>query len=1009
MVWRRKAFRLLKIWVLLVLTGTAFSVELALPTHVTAATPTTVGLTSPNVQSGGYFGLSVAVSGNIVVIGAPYENSDVGNAYIFNAQTGALVATLSPPGTQSGGNFGFSVAAYGNTVVIGAPSENNNVGNAYIFNAQTGALVATLSPPGTQSGGSFGFSVATESDTVVVGAPAENSTIGCAYVFDGTTGALKFALYSSSAQYGGQFGWSGAVSGSNVVVGAPYQTVDSYSNAGNAYEFDATTGLPIGTLANPNPQGGENFGWSVAMGSNFIAVGAPYASVGGNPGNAYIFGMKSGALMWSLTSPSPQSGGDFGRSVAVSGNAVIVGAPGEIGGGYPYAGNTYILNAETGALAGNLVSPNPQVDGAFGWSVAIFDYYAVVGASSETTGGHANAGSAYIFTIQTQTGVSCTPSPFDIGGTSSCTATVSGGISPTGNVTFSQSSGAGKITFFSACTLVSGSCSVTVTGVSAGSATVLATYLGNMNNLGSSGNYTVGVSKSSPTIFTGLSSSRIVAIGFVFDSATLVGATGGAGGSVTYEYFSGGTCAGPATVVSTVKVTNGAVPNSATKSFNAAGDYSWNAVYSGDTNNNGATSSCEPLAVSWPIVRVSTTTSTITTTTTTTTIPAPVSPDVIQGTFSYQQVVGNSWNFSNPIVCAQSSGVSQCEAADVDLTATLDLHSVSSSGSAQPFSGIVESYGIRLAVCQPTYLSFHTVRSDYAVIGACFDEALVVTQTVVGTVTLTAKLQLPIDVAGPTCNLITAQLLSLVNKAPASESGFISASASVTTGNNAVCAFKYSLAAGSLAEPPSNSSTKESFAVVIHEPTTILCIASPVNVGIVTKCRATVSGNSPTGTVTWTSSGSGTFSSVACTLSRSGFCQVSYRPSSGASPVPVTVTYSGDSRNSRSEGIFPLTVLQKASHTSVSCKPSHLPVGSSKLFTCTAVVKGYHPTGTVTWSQSGAGSVTFLSASCTLSAGKCSVTMRPGSAGQVTVVATYTGDPSNQGSSSSRLVLVKAA
>jgi hypothetical protein len=161
--------------------------------------------------------------------------------------------------------------------------------------------------------------------------------------------------------------------------------------------------------------------------------------------------------------------------------------------------------------------------------------------------------------------------------------------------------------------------------------------------------------------------------------------------------------------------------------------------------------------------------------------------------------------------------------------------------------------------------------------------------------------------------------------------------------------------------------------------------------------------------VTWTSSGSGTFSSVTCKLSRSGFCQVSYRPSSGASPVPVTAVYSGDSHNSRSEGIFPLTILQKASHTSVSCKPSYLPAGSSKLFTCTAVVKGYHPTGTVTWSQSGTGSVTFVSTSCTLSAGKCSVNLLPISVGQVTVVATYAGDPSNQGSSSSRLVLVKPA
>jgi hypothetical protein len=104
------------------------------------------------------------------------------------------------------------------------------------------------------------------------------------------------------------------------------------------------------------------------------------------------------------------------------------------------------------------------------------------------------------------------------------------------------------------------------------------------------------VNKTTPTITTNLSSSKITTGGSVTDSATMT-STFQAGGTATYNLFSTGDCSGTSTVVSTVTVTNGAVPNSASRTFNTAGNFSWDALYSGDSNNNGATSSCEPLVV----------------------------------------------------------------------------------------------------------------------------------------------------------------------------------------------------------------------------------------------------------------------------------------------------------------------------------------------------------------------------------------------------------------------------
>jgi len=97
----------------------------------------------------------------------------------------------------------------------------------------------------------------------------------------------------------------------------------------------------------------------------------------------------------------------------------------------------------------------------------------------------------------------------------------------------------------------------------------------------------------SPTIATTLSASTVSIGDPVHDSATLSGATSGAGGTVTYSAYAGAnTCTGTDLLHSPVTVTNGSVPDSANFTPSAAGSYSFQAVYSGDGDNNGASSVC---------------------------------------------------------------------------------------------------------------------------------------------------------------------------------------------------------------------------------------------------------------------------------------------------------------------------------------------------------------------------------------------------------------------------------
>ena len=227
-----------------------------------------------------------------------------------------------------------------------------------------------------------------------------------------------------------------------------------------------------------------------------------------------------------------------------------------------------------------------------------------------TYGGDSNnRGSSRTTTVSikkapTAVAVSCTQSSLSVGSAITCTATVSGIYSShTGTVTWTKASGKGRVTFSSkTCTLSSGSCSVAVGVTTAGSFTIKATYGGDSNSLKNSG---AATNKASPTITPSLSSTAVIQGQSVTDSATLSYGYK-AGGAVAYEYFSGNTCTGAATAVGFPKiVTNGVVPVSVSQVFVTVGSYSWNAVYSGDANNNGATSPCQSLVVNSPGVLIS--------------------------------------------------------------------------------------------------------------------------------------------------------------------------------------------------------------------------------------------------------------------------------------------------------------------------------------------------------------------------------------------------------------------
>ena len=210
-------------------------------------------LTASDGEAGDIFGWSVAVDGDTVVVGARYDDS----AYVFTKPgTGWATATETAKLTASDGVvgdwFGQSVAVDGDTVVVGA-SEDDGSGSAYVFTKAADSVWtdATQTAKLTASDGDdfdeFGKSVAVDGDTVVAGAP-NNDGYGSAYVFikpaagwgDATQTAklTPGATDDEAAGLAGTFGAAVAVDGDTVVVGA-----SAYSGSqGRAYVFTKPSG-----------------------------------------------------------------------------------------------------------------------------------------------------------------------------------------------------------------------------------------------------------------------------------------------------------------------------------------------------------------------------------------------------------------------------------------------------------------------------------------------------------------------------------------------------------------------------------------------------------------------------------------------------------------------------------------------------------------------------------------------------------------------------------------------
>lgn len=272
------------------------------------------------IRAGHHFGNSVAINGNLLIVGAPDQNGP-GKAYLYDLKTGKLVRNLFLSESLGVDRYGAAVASAGDWVAIGAPANSENRGTVYVLNLKTQS-VAKFNGSQLATDRYFGASLAIEGEFLAVGAPGRDQFRGSGYVFDLST-LLEVGLYQpDSLQPSDQAGAAVALQGGRLLLGAP----GTANNTGVIHMVELLADGANRRFFASDGTSGRYLGSRLAFNQGMILAGAPNDSK--SSGAAYVFDVDSleSTEMRKLVNPQFHEG-FAGFSVAWAGSTAVLAVP----------------------------------------------------------------------------------------------------------------------------------------------------------------------------------------------------------------------------------------------------------------------------------------------------------------------------------------------------------------------------------------------------------------------------------------------------------------------------------------------------------------------------------------------------------------------------------------------------------------------------------------------------------------------------------------------------------
>ncbi|MFC1573170.1 FlgD immunoglobulin-like domain containing protein [Candidatus Eisenbacteria bacterium] len=394
-----------------------------------------------DLESGDFYGHSCWVAGDLAIVGtviASAPATDPEAAYIFRYDLGTddwnEEAKFEPPGGTDQDWFGYSVAILGDIAIVAAKYDDDvalDAGAVYVFgyNAGTGDWTQAqklFASDGT-SDDLFGQSVAIDDGLLIVGASyadGNESECGAAHVFRYDPVEEEWSqeakLIATDGEYAEVFGVSVDIEDNLAVIGTPLDD-NLGDGAGSAYVFRYNPGAETWTqeakLLAGDGAADDYFGYDVALSGDAVVVGAPdHAESGTQTGAAYVFRYDPGVPEWSQEAKLLAADGYeydvFGRAVDISENLILVGADGHsheclnCGAAYLYG---YDSTSSDWSEITELQASTSVTDDSFGWAVGLDGKRAVVTAlhADRIPGGDSGAAYAYECSPVVDPGVCC--------------------------------------------------------------------------------------------------------------------------------------------------------------------------------------------------------------------------------------------------------------------------------------------------------------------------------------------------------------------------------------------------------------------------------------------------------------------------------------------------------------------------------------------------------------------------------------------------------------------------
>jgi hypothetical protein len=346
----------------------------------------------PEPNNHGFFGSSMAMSGDRIVVGE-YGAS---RAHIYD-RDGILIKTLQPPDGNDKSRFGQSVTVFHDQIVVGESYATANglkgAGQIHFYDHE-GNFIKTLQSPQPQLDGGFGFSIADDGEKLVVSEPGinggdENFT-SMVYLFD-EGGAITGSFKRPQLRMG-SYGWSVGIRGDILVVGEPYAwySTDLVFTHGIIHIYNVSESRLLMSIRSPIGKGFGNFGGSVSVGDDIIAVGEVRGDANNTmmAGTAHLYSIN-GTLIKTLYPVSPKIYGYFGIRVFVSESYVAVNQAGYIY-LYDHLGNPSFTISEENLAAAD-----------FGYDLIIDGNRLAAGIALASAGGKQYAGEVNLYQLKT--------------------------------------------------------------------------------------------------------------------------------------------------------------------------------------------------------------------------------------------------------------------------------------------------------------------------------------------------------------------------------------------------------------------------------------------------------------------------------------------------------------------------------------------------------------------------------------------------------------------------------